>query len=84
MTEVLEPAVKELVGIAAAVAGHCQPCFSYHYRQALALGVSAEPVHAAVEMARAVRTAGDRHMDEFADRRIGDAIEVPLENEQDG
>jgi AhpD family alkylhydroperoxidase len=84
MTEALEPAVKELAGIAAAVAGHCQPCFAYHYRQALALGVSTQAVHAAVEMARAVRTAGDRHMDDFVDRRMGDAIEVPLENERDG
>jgi AhpD family alkylhydroperoxidase len=70
MSEALEPKTKELVGIAAAVAGHCQPCFAFHHKEALRLGVSEEAIRAAIELARAVRQAGDKHMDEFAARRM--------------
>ncbi len=70
MDDILEPKTKELVGIAAAVAGHCQPCFAYHYKEALRLGVSEEAIRAAVELARNIRQAGDKHMDEFAARRM--------------
>lgn len=72
--EALDPKTKELVGIAAAVAGHCQPCFAYHYREALNLGVIVEEIQAAVELARAVRSAGDRHLDEFVTRRMSEAV----------
>lgn len=77
MNDSLEPGTRELVGIAAAVAGHCQPCFAYHYRQALRLGVPAEAIQAAVELARAVRASGDRHMDEFVVRRLASGIATP-------
>ncbi len=70
MAEALDPKTKELVGIAAAVAGHCQPCFAYHYKEATRLGVSEEVIRAAVDLARSVRQAGDKHMDEFAARHM--------------
>jgi AhpD family alkylhydroperoxidase len=74
MAEALGPKTKELVGIAAAVAGHCQPCFAYHYKEALNLGATVEEIQGAVEIARAVRSAGDRHMDEFVTRRMSEAV----------
>ena len=74
MVEALDPKTKELAGIAAAVAGHCQPCFAYHYKEALSLGVPVEAIRAAVELARAVRSAGDRHMDEFVTRWMSEAV----------
>jgi AhpD family alkylhydroperoxidase len=67
---VLDPATRELVGIGAAIAGHCQPCFTYHYQEALKLGVRADAIQAAIELARAVRGSGDRYMDEFVGRRL--------------
>ncbi len=70
MAESLRAKTWELVGIAAAVAGHCQPCFAYHYKEALNCGATPEEIQEAVEMARAVRGVGDRHMDEFVARRI--------------
>ncbi len=72
MAEALDPLTKELVGIGAAIAGHCEPCFTYHYREALRLGASAGAIEAAIELARAVRGAGDKHMDEFVSRRLAD------------
>lgn len=74
MADVLDPKTKELVGVAAAVAGHCQPCFEYHFKVALSSGATVEEIQAAVELARAVRSAGDRHMDEFAMRRMSGAV----------
>lgn len=70
MANVLEPRTAELVGIAAAIAGHCQPCFDFHYRKALELGVSLDEIRATVILARSVRAAGDRHMDDHANRRM--------------
>lgn len=68
MTKSLEPRTAELVGVAASIAGHCQPCFDFHLEKALELGVSLDEIRAAVTLARAVRAAGDRHMDEHANR----------------
>jgi len=70
MADALDPRTTELVGIAAAIAGHCQPCFDFHYKKALELGVSPAEIGAAVSLARAVRGAGDRHMDEHAKSRM--------------
>lgn len=67
MSDELNARTTELVGIAAAVAGHCQPCFDFHYGKALELGVKLEEVQATVRLARAVRAAGDRHMDEHVE-----------------
>ena len=77
MTEALDPRTTELVGIAAAIAGHCQPCFDFHYKKALELGVNQEAIRAAVTLARAVRAAGDRHLDEHANRRMTPLAPAP-------
>lgn len=61
-----DPASRELIGIAAAIAGHCQPCFAYHCGKAREIGVPAEAIRAAMQSARAVRGSGDRQMDELA------------------
>ncbi len=78
MADDLDPRTMELVGIAAAVAGHCQPCFDYHYARALECGVTREEVQAAVKLARAVRAAGDRHMDEHVTQGMGGETITPL------
>ncbi len=67
----LDPVTTELVGIAAAVAGHSEPSFNYHYNEALNLGVPFAAIEEAVNLARAVHQAGQKHMEEFARRRMG-------------
>jgi len=62
---------KELVGIAAAVAGHCQKCFSYHYNEAKKLDINAGEINETVDFAKAIRSAGNQGMDEFVQRMIG-------------
>ncbi len=78
MAETLDPRTAELAGIAAAVAGHCQPCFDYHYQKALELDVTVAEIQATVKLARAVRAAGDRHMDEHVARGMADETIPPI------
>jgi AhpD family alkylhydroperoxidase len=59
----------ELAAIAAAVAGKCQPCFAYHFKQAQKLGIPDEQIREIIQLAKDIRASGDKHMDEFAERR---------------
>lgn len=61
---------KELVGIAAAVAGHCQKCFSYHYKEAMRLKVDQKDIEETIKLAQAIRLAGNRGMDEFVQETV--------------
>ncbi|MEN3187006.1 MAG: carboxymuconolactone decarboxylase family protein [Atribacterota bacterium] len=56
---------RELVGIAAAIAGHCQKCFSYHYSEAKRIGIEEKDILEAIEFAKTIRSAGNQGMDEF-------------------
>lgn len=66
----MDPATKELVALAAAIAGKCQPCFAYHYKQAQELGISDDQIREAIQLAQDIRASGDKHLDEFAERRM--------------
>ena len=52
---VYSPAVEELVAIGAAIACNCEPCFKYHFREALDLGATRGDVALAVATARKVK-----------------------------
>jgi len=66
----LDAVTTELIGIAAAVAGHCQPCLEYHLAEARKLGVGDDQIQEAVKLAEAVSRSGDKHMRDFALRSI--------------
>jgi AhpD family alkylhydroperoxidase len=65
MSENINEKVKELIGIAASVAGHCRPCFLYHFKQAKKLGVSIEDINEVIEFAKRISATGDKGMYEF-------------------
>lgn len=65
MSEHLDERTKELVGIAASVAGHCRPCFLYHFKEATKLGISIAEIHEVVKCANSISAAGDRGMNEY-------------------
>ena len=54
-SDLYSPAVDELVAIGAAIACNCEPCFKYHFREALNQGVSRGDVAMAVATARRVK-----------------------------
>jgi len=70
--DILDPKTKEFIGIAAAVAGHCQPCFDYHFIEARKLGIILEEVKATVKIAQAVRQAGNNNMDKYIQMKLED------------
>jgi len=68
------PAVTELVAIGAAIASNCEPCFRYHYAQALTLGVSRADMTRAVTIAQTVKDAPAQAVLDMAHRYLsGDA-----------
>jgi AhpD family alkylhydroperoxidase len=76
MNENLDERTKELIGIAASVAGHCRKCFLYHFKQAKKLGVSLEDIQEVIEFAGSISAAGDRGMNEFILKTIKGEKEV--------
>jgi AhpD family alkylhydroperoxidase len=72
----MDERTRELAAIAAAVAGKCPPCFAYHFKQAQQLGVPQAQIDDAVQLAKNIRAAGDKHMDEFAKHRINGTEET--------
>lgn len=64
----MDPKTKELAGIAAAVAGHCQKCFSYHYNEAKKLKIEHNDIEEVIEFAKSIRSAGNQGMDEFVQK----------------
>lgn len=75
--ELLDAVTKELVGVAASVAGHCQPCLEYHLAEARRLGATEDQIQDAVKLAEAVSRAGDRHMHAFARKSMQAAAARP-------
>lgn len=60
----------ELVGIAASIAGHCQPCLQYHMNAAKKLAIDKKDIRAAVALAKAISKAGDGSVSEFASKLL--------------
>lgn len=68
----------ELVGMAASVAGHCRPCFVYHFKQVKKLGVTMGDINEAVEFANRISAAGDKGMFEFVSTQLKGKKEVDV------
>jgi len=47
----MDEKMKELVGIAASVAGHCRSCFLYHLKKAKEIGIPRRVTNEAIELA---------------------------------
>ena len=66
----MDERTKELVAISASVAGHCQPCFKFHFLKAKELGISTEEIREAVGLAARISGVGDQRMLEFVEGTI--------------
>jgi len=66
----MDEKIRELTGIAAAVAGHCQKCFLYHYSEAKKLKIEQKDIEEVIEFAKAIRSAGNKGMDEFVKNTV--------------
>jgi AhpD family alkylhydroperoxidase len=63
----MDPQCKELVAIAASVAGRCQPCFRHHLAKAKGLGIGEEDIREAADLAERIGNTGGQRMDEFVE-----------------
>lgn len=69
-------AVEELVAIGAAIACNCDPCFKYHFREAMNLGVPRADVAMAVATARKVKEHIAEQMLKTAGEQLAAARDV--------
>jgi AhpD family alkylhydroperoxidase len=61
----MDAEIKELVAIAASVAGRCQPCLRFHLERAKELKIPRDQVLEALELGRKVNSVGGDRMWEF-------------------
>ncbi len=80
MASILTPEETELVAVAAAVAGTCQPCLKHHYGKAAELGISPERLKAVAAIARGVRSTPEKHIDELMETLAGGEVEASKGN----
>jgi AhpD family alkylhydroperoxidase len=68
--DVLEPRVRELVAIGAAIAANCEPCFRHHFAEARKLGCTREEMAQAVGVAQAVKDSPAAAILELAEKYL--------------
>jgi AhpD family alkylhydroperoxidase len=72
MADGMDPKAKELVAIAASVAGRCQPCFRHHLNKAKELGISEVDIREAADLAERIGNAGGQRMGEFVESLLNE------------
>ena len=63
----MDEKMKELIAIGASIAGHCQPCLSYHADKAKALGIDRADIREAIRVGQMVEKGALSAMRTFAD-----------------
>lgn len=66
----VNPSVKELIAIGAAIACNCEMCFKFHFDKARKLGISDEDMLAAVETGAMVKNASAQSIKDLADNYL--------------
>lgn len=58
----MDAKTRVLIGLGAAVAANCAPCFDQYYAKALELEIAVEDIHAAVGIGAQMKTGGNLAM----------------------
>jgi len=66
----MDEKTRELIGIAASIAGHCRPCFLYHFKKAKALNIPMKDLEETIEFAKSISEAGNKGMYEWVQRQM--------------
>lgn len=72
----MDDKTEELIAIGASIAGHCQPCLSYHVNKAKELGIEEEEVRQAIAAGHMVEQGAASAMRKFAER----VLDAPAED----
>lgn len=57
--------IKELIAVGASVTANCQPCLTYHVKEARKYGVDEESIQEAIEVGQMVKKGAMRKYNEF-------------------
>jgi AhpD family alkylhydroperoxidase len=60
----------ELAGIAASIAGGCQPCLSYHLKKAIEVGCNIEQVIETIELGKMIKQRPIKDIYEQSERLV--------------
>lgn len=66
----LDQKTRELVAVGASIAGNCLPCLEYHFKQCLELNIPITDIKEAIEMAKKVKEAPAKKIDELANNLL--------------
>jgi AhpD family alkylhydroperoxidase len=66
----MDEKTREIIGVAASIAGHCHPCFKYHFKQAKILNISIRDLEETIEFAKSISEAGNKGMHEWVQKQI--------------
>jgi len=66
----MDEKTRELIGIAASIAGHCRPCFQYHFKQAKTLNIPMIDLEETIEFAKSISEAGNKGMYELVQKQM--------------
>lgn len=81
---VLDPKTKEMIGLAAAVAGNCIPCLRYHWVEALKEGCTAQELREAIGIAKMVKQAPIEEIDNTVSELLQDVRRGKDKNDEEG
>lgn len=70
MKNSLDDKTKELVAIAASVAGGCEPCLKFHFLQAKKAACSKDEIKEAIEIAKMIKESPTQSIYELADKLL--------------
>jgi AhpD family alkylhydroperoxidase len=67
----LDPKTKEMVAIAASVAGNCIPCLRYHFGKAVEAGCTKQEIQEVIEIANMVKQRPIGEINKVAVQMLG-------------
>ena len=70
----MDEKIKELIAIGASVAGHCQPCLTYHVARAKELGVGAGEIREALDVGHMVERGAMAAIKNYAKEVMGEPV----------
>lgn len=71
MANTLNEKTAELIAVAAAIAGNCEPCLKFHFSQAKKVGCSKDEIKEAMKIAKMVKESPIQTIYELADKLVG-------------
>ena len=66
----LDPKIKELAAVAAAIAGNCLPCLKYHFSEATNNGCTEQELNEVIEIANMIKNRPIADIDQFTEKLL--------------